>query len=305
MPKSVDEIKNRVMELSQKFLQLNDLLKEAVNVNDRALDIIERIKGARMGIVYELSDLQKEFELSKAASFGVRQAEMFDEVGRSISDLVEQFQQFDRQVQEQESELYDLRRERDQALYQLKDLGDELAETQEEFSSDGVMGGGWFAKALLSPRPRELAGAFSRLFENTIQDFTQMIQKMPKGDLDQLINEKSKEYEEILDRIKLAEAGLEKLKEQKGIHLEMFSTMAAKLKADVLETEAVLVKVNKYLQTSPPSYKQLYIFLLDKVDGPTREAAKKMADDLSSLTERIKITITPKQSGTWTEKLKK
>ena len=308
--RSVSEIQSRVLDLSQRFVKMSDLLKEAGGIYDQLVDIIESLKAARNGVVHELAELDYEYKSLKRSYRVGEDMSGLSDLGYDLTDLVNQWRSLDDQISSSEHELSQMKYDRETVVDNLHSLGEDIKDMNTDVSLLSNEPMSWIAKAIMSPRSRELVGSFSRLFEKTIEDYSQFIKNTPPDQLDQMIEQKGLEFANLVNQIKLAEAEMTKLTDQKGELKEFFSALSSELHKEAFETEKVLVKVKKHIQTKAPSYKQAWLFLLERVDTSLRDVAKKFLDDITTLGEVVKVEATPKapkasKTASWWDKAKK
>lgn len=306
---SIERVKDRVTELSSKFLDITDLLKEAKGLNDKLADIIRTLNSSRMGIVYELDDLRKQHEELKRTKWhskDMKIAQGIDDLGIDIQNLVKMWQRIDQEIMQKENELRNLEYQKGQVSRDMDNIGQDLGKVEKELGVDEFgYGSGWYAKAVLSTRDKELIGAFSKEFKQTIEEFTQWLQGLEPGKIDILINEKAGNLKNLVDQIKIGETKVKGLRAEKKEVEQFFDKLASAMGEEVVETEKMMVKISKWIHTKAPKYKEAYLFLLERVTDNLRKDAQNFLDDITDLEERMKITVTPKASEDTWGKLKK
>lgn len=307
---NIDQIKTRITDLSSKFLDITDLLKEAKGLSDKLGDIIRALNSSRMGIVYELDDLRRQHESLKRTkwhSTDKRFAQAVDDLGIDIQNLVRIWQDIDRDIRNKENELRNLEMQKGQVTMEMDSIGREIERELAEMSRGDLLstpGYGWYAKAILSSRDRDMVGAFSKEFQQTVEEFTQWMKGLEPGKIDILINEKAGNLRNLIDQIKVEENKVKKLKAEKKELEQFFGKLSSALGEELVETENTMVKISKWIQTKAPKYKEAYLFLLERVTENLRKDAEKFVDDMLDLEERMKVTVTPKASENVWEKLK-
>lgn len=273
-----EEIVNRVIALSKRFLELRDLLNKAVDLEKDVRNIIYSVASARTGILYELESLQREYDqfkrgYSKTAQWGIDE----DSLGREIEKLVSEWRSLDEEIKKKEKEVYDLSYDRDLVVQQIEDLGKSLSRIEGGF------------------KMRD--GLFSKKAEQSLEEFKTWVKELSEDELNSILNRKADEMLDTLNKIEEYERLLEELKERKKEMSKFFEGISSALGKEILKTESFIVKVKKWSQTKSRSWKEIATWIMERADEQLRKQAEAFAEKLKVVEERIRVDITPRSSS--------
>lgn len=290
--KSKEEIERRIAELSNRFLELTDMFKEANGLGKRVDDIIYTLASARSGILYELRQLQNDYEALKSRRYHKISAASLDQIGSDIGSLTTMWYQLDHQIEQKERELSVDRTEREMIMRQMEQMGTELQQAQKQFAVSPFQTqpqSRWYVRTLFSK-----SGGFNKLMEKTVDEFKDWLAEMTEEEVNQMVNTKAAELQDTVNKIKKLEVDLERLKTEQKEKLSFFDYMSQALGREVAETETYLVKIKKWAQKKPISWKAVATWLMDKVNEDLKKQTEAMIESMQEVDNRIRVDITPK-----------
>jgi len=297
-----EDLERRITELSDRFMELGDMLKEANALHQEIKDIINTIASARTGLLYELRKVTDDYKRMKRRFFKIKKAQWFDtnedreieEMGKDIEQLSREWESLDREISETERELYDLERDREDVKREMEDVARELSEAGKEFDIDTMSyytyPMGWMARAL-----RDGSRGETEEFNKLIADYEDAeLAKLSDEELTSIVNQQADQITELINRIKIKQQELDALKSQHKEKLKFFSRLHDELNTEIYKTEQYMIKIKKWSQKKSKPWKQIINYMLENVNEDLRKQFQEYIDSLEELDERIRVDVTPK-----------
>ena len=299
--RSVEEIKNEILSLTDDFMQLTNYFEECRQLKKRLDDLIWTISGMRTGLLYRLDNLRREYaDLEVQASIRLAQGSVDNveivELGNQIQVLLDKWDELDKEIQDYENSLFDLELEQQEIKKDLDNIGDILSKMGgSDMSYIPVYS---FFKVFKDyDRDKKVVSSFSKVYQRSFLTMEQ-IKSLSDEELTKLVESLSIELSNIIQKRRMLEKEVEGLKGQESELEKQLANVYWATKKELFETENLIAEIKVKLNERTISYKQLVAYVYTIATEELKEKLKEYENQLreaAGLREDVRVKVTPKK----------